>query len=228
MYIEIENLSKKLNGVSVLENVSVRFEQGKVYGLKGPNGSGKTMLMRAVCGLIIPSKGHVDINGKILGKNISFPESIGILIENPGFISNYSGYKNLEILASIRNKIHAETIREILTRVGLDEADKKKYRKYSLGMKQKLGIAAAIMEDPEILLLDEPLNALDDTGVDTVRKIIRQARENGKIILLTCHDYLELQALSDEIFIMEKGKIIDHIIPDENLSEGGKYTHDEA
>lgn len=228
MYIEIENLSKKINGASVLENISVRFEQGMVYGLKGPNGSGKTMLMRAICGLITPSAGHVSLNGEILGKDISFPESIGILIENPGFISNYSGFKNLEILASIQNKIGAEAIQGILTLVGLDSADKKKYRKYSLGMKQKLGIAAAVMENPDILLLDEPLNALDDKGVDTVRRIIRQARENGKIIILTCHDYSELQALSDEIFVMEKGRITDHIIPSENAEEDGKYIHAEA
>ena len=228
MYIEIENLSKKINGVSVLENISVRFEQGKVYGLKGSNGSGKTMLMRAVCGLIVPSGGHVNINGEILGKDISFPGSIGILIENPGFISNYSGYKNLEILASIKNKIGNETIKETLTLVGLDCEDKKKYRKYSLGMKQKLGIVAAIMESPDILLLDEPLNALDDKGVATVHKIIEQARENGKIIILACHDFRELQALSDEIFVMDKGKITDHVVTGEISEEDGKYIHVEA
>jgi len=211
MYIEVENLTKVISKNTVLNNINIKMEQGKIYGLKGKNGSGKTMLMRAICGLIIPTEGKVIIDGKVLGKDISFPESIGALIESPGFISNYSGYKNLKILAEIQGKIGEEKIKQTISLVGLDPEDKKKFKKYSLGMKQKLGIAAAIMEEPKIIILDEPTNALDETSIKNLGEILRDLRDRGALIVISCHDSEELNYLSDEIFFIENGEIKKHI-----------------
>ncbi len=208
MYVELRNVTKKIKKVKVLDNISCRFESGKIYGLKGKNGSGKTMLMRAVSGLIKIREGEIEIDGKILGKDISFPESIGILIENPSFIDSYTGFKNLKVLASIRNRISDEQIREVLAEVGLEPDDKRTYRKYSLGMKQRLGIAAAVMENPDIIILDEPINALDESGALLVRKILEKHKERGAIIILACHDTEELNYLSDVIYTISDGKII--------------------
>ena len=184
--------------------------------LIGPPGSGKTMLMRAISGLIIPNSGTINIDGEILGKDISFPRSIGILIENPSFLGNYTGYKNLEMLASIQNRIGEDEIRETLAEVGLDPDDKRTYRKYSLGMKQRLGIAAAIMEKPDIVILDEPINALDESGALKVREILWKLRDNGSIIILACHDAEELNLLSDEIYHIAEGKITGHEVAEHN------------
>lgn len=218
MYIEIKNLTKQIKKATVLDDVNLRLEEGKIYGLKGKNGSGKTMLMRALCGLILPTKGTVDINGEILGKDISFPKSIGALIENPAFIPGFTGFKNLQLLASIQDKIKDRQIEEALSTVGLDPKDNRKYRKYSLGMKQRLGIAAAIMEKPDIVVLDEPINALDEKGVVLVRGILRDARERGALVLIACHDKEELEALSDEIYTMENGKIVNHMVVNHEAS----------
>lgn len=207
MKIEVENYTKIIKGVTILDNVTIAFESGRCYGLKGKNGSGKTMLMRAICGLIHPTKGHVSINGEILGKDISFPRSIGVLIENPAFISNYTGLKNLELLASIKNEVGTEEIRNTITAVGLEPDDKRKYRKYSLGMKQKLGIAAAFMESPDIIILDEPINAIDESGVGKVKGLIAEAKERGAVIITACHDAEELEELSDEIICISEGRI---------------------
>ena len=207
MKIEVENYTKIIKGVTILDNVSITFESGKCYGLKGKNGSGKTMLMRAVCGLIHPTKGHVSINGEILGKDISFPRSVGVLIENPAFIANYTGLKNLELLASIKNEVGTEEIRKTIEAVGLEPDDKRKYRKYSLGMKQKLGIAAAFMEKPDIIILDEPINAIDENGVKKVKGLIAEAKDRGAIIITACHDAEELEELSDEIICIAEGRI---------------------
>ena len=214
MYIDIKNLSKVIKGAVVLDDISVSFKEGVVYGLSGKNGSGKTMLMRAVCGLIRPTQGVIDINGKMLGKDMSFPESCGVLIEYPSFISKYTGFKNLKLLASIQDKINDGEIKNILTAVGLEPDDKRTYRKYSLGMKQRLGIACALMEEPELILLDEPINALDQGGVLLIRSLLFKAKERGAIIIVACHDKEELELLSDEIYTMYDGKIIDHIILD--------------
>ncbi len=208
MRIDIENLTKTIHGVTVLDNISVYFEQGKIYGLSGKNGSGKTMLMRSICGLIKPTSGRILIDGKILGKDFSFPASIGVLIENPSFISKYTGFKNLKMLASIQNKITDDDITDILNAVGLDPSDKRTYRKYSLGMKQRLGIACALMEKPDIILLDEPLNALDESGIPLVKNLLEQAKKRGAVIIISCHDKENLALLSDEILIMSEGKII--------------------
>lgn len=170
------------------------------------------MLMRAISGLIKPSTGTISIDEKVLGKDFSFPPSIGVLIENPAFIDEYSAFKNLKILASINNKIGDDEITEVLSEVGLDPNDKKKYRKFSLGMKQKLGIANAVMEKPDIVLLDEPINAIDINGVESVRKIISKLKSDGSIIIVACHDKDELESLSDEIYTIFEGEIVGHRI----------------
>ncbi|MFQ7574076.1 MAG: ATP-binding cassette domain-containing protein [Lachnospira sp.] len=207
MYIKLENVSKKIKKATILDNISLTMEGGHVYGLKGKNGSGKTMLMRAICGLI-NTEGTVDINGKVLGKDISFPESIGVLIENPAFVSNYTGFKNLKVLASIQNRIGESEIKNALEQVGLDPDDKRTFRKYSLGMKQKLGIAAAFMENPEIIILDEPINALDEAGARQVHEILEEHKKRGAIIIIACHDKEELEMLSDEIIEISEGRIV--------------------
>lgn len=206
MYIELKNVTKKIRGAKVLDNISLRMESGKVYGLKGKNGSGKTMLMRAICGLI-STDGTIDINGEILGRDISFPRSVGVLIENPSFISGYTGKKNLEVLASIKNQISEPDIERALEQVGLEPQDKRTYRKYSLGMKQRLGIAAAIMEKPDIVILDEPINALDESGARQIRTILKEQKERGAICIIACHDSEELAFLSDEIINISEGRI---------------------
>lgn len=210
MKIKITHLSKQIKKAVILDDVNMELESGRIYGLKGKNGSGKTMLMRAICGLITPTNGTVEIDGKILGKDISFPESIGVLIENPSFISNYTGMKNLQVLASIQKRIGDEEIRNTLELVGLDPDDKRTFKKYSLGMKQRLGIAEAIMERPDIVILDEPINALDETGAAMIREILHNLRNEGKLIILACHDTEELNFLADEIYEIAEGKIIGH------------------
>ena len=208
MYIKITDVNKTIKKAPILMDINLEFTGGKVYGLRGKNGSGKTMLMRAICGLITPDSGIIDINGKILGKDISFPESIGVLIENPAFIGNYTGFKNLKVLASIQNRIGDEQIRKALEDIGLDPDDKRTYRKYSLGMKQKLGIAAAVMENPDIIILDEPINALDDVSVEKVHDILEEQKKRGAVIIIACHDKEELDQLSDEIIEISDGRII--------------------
>ena len=208
MYIKITDVNKTIKEAPLLRDINLEFTGGKVYGLRGKNGSGKTMLMRAICGLITPDSGIIDINGKILGKDISFPESIGVLIENPAFIGNYTGFKNLKVLASIQNRIGDEQIRKALEDIGLDPDDKRTYRKYSLGMKQKLGIAAAVMESPDIIILDEPINALDDVSVEKVHDILEEQKKRGAVIIIACHDKEELDQLSDEIIEISDGRII--------------------
>lgn len=205
--IELVHVSKTIRGAEIIKDVSLCFESGCIIGIKGINGSGKTMMMRLIAGLIKPTAGEVIIDGQTLGKDIEFPKSMGILIENPAFIDYYSGFENLKLLASIKNKIDDEKIKCILQKVGLDSDDKKKYRKYSLGMKQRLGIAAAIMESPDIILLDEPTNALDAEGIECVKKLILDEKNNGKTIIISCHDQEILEYLSDKIYRIENGKI---------------------
>ncbi len=206
-YIELSNVSKKIGHNIVLNNINIRMESGTIYGLKGKNGAGKTMLMRAICGLII-TDGMVNVNGEIIGKDISFPRSIGVLIENPAFINGYTGIKNLKSLALIQNIIGDEQIIDSMHCVGLNPYDKRVYGKYSLGMKQKLGIAAAIMESPDIIILDEPFNALDTAGVSQVKDLICQHKERGAIIIISSHDAEELESLSDVVAEMRDGTII--------------------
>lgn len=209
--IVVNEVSKSIYGVPIINSVSMTLVSGNVYGFQGINGSGKTMLMRLICGLIYPTKGEIVIDGKRLGKEITFPQSVGLLLENPAFLDSYTGFENLEMLASIKNIITREEIHEAITSVGLDPLDKRKYKKFSLGMKQRLGIAAAIMEKPDILILDEPTNSLDSSGVFLVKTIIAKERERGAIIILVCHDLPVLQDVSDEIFLLEQGKITEHL-----------------
>ena len=205
--IELKEVVKDIKGKRIIDHVTLHLESGKITGLKGVNGSGKTMLMRLISGLITPTSGSITINGKQLGKDITFPESVGILIENPAFLDTYSGFDNLKMLASIQNRIGEEEIRSILAKVGLDPQDKKKYRKYSLGMKQRLGIAAAVMENPDIIILDEPTNALDSDGVEMLKEILHEHRERGALLLISCHDLATLKELTDEMYLMESGAL---------------------
>ena len=209
--IVVNEVSKSIYGVPIINSISMKLVSGNVYGFQGINGSGKTMLMRLICGLIYPTKGEIIIDGKRLGKEITFPQSVGLLLENPAFLESYTGDENLEMLASIKNIITREEIHEAITSVGLDPLDKRKYKKFSLGMKQRLGIAAAIMEKPDILILDEPTNSLDSSGVSLVKTIIAKERERGAIIILACHDLPVLQDVSDEIFLLGQGKITEHL-----------------
>lgn len=208
MVIKLTNVSKVIKKAKVLDNVNLELTSGKVYGLKGKNGSGKTMLMRVICGLISATEGTVEIDGKILGKDMTFPDSVGVLIENPAFIGNYTGFKNLKVLASIQNRVDDEHIREVIRQVGLDPDDKRTYRKYSLGMKQKLGIAA-YMENPDLIILDEPINALDEAGAKQVHEILEEQKKRGALIIIACHDKEELEMLSDEIIEISEGRIIE-------------------
>jgi ABC-2 type transport system ATP-binding protein len=205
--IELNNVSKRIRGQAVIREVSVSMASGKIYGFQGINGSGKTMLMRLISGLIFPTEGSIEIDGKLLGKDISFPDSIGLLLENPAFLNSYSGFTNLKMLASIQNKVDDGQIRDAISAVGLDPADKKHYRKYSLGMKQRLGIAAAIVESPDIVIMDEPTNSLDTDGVELVKTILTGQRARGALVIISCHDLSILQAMSDEIFLLEAGRV---------------------
>lgn len=209
MKIEVRNYTKTIKGSTVLDNISITFESGKIYGLKGKNGSGKTMLMRAISGLIKPSSGEVVIENEVLGRDISFPRSIGVLIENPAFLANETGFSNLRMLADLGEGVRNKDIESTLLELGLDPKERKSYKKYSLGMKQKLGIAAAVMEHPDIIILDEPINALDQDSVEVVKRIIIRERDRGAVIILACHDTEELEYLSDEIVCIQDGKIID-------------------
>ena len=212
MSIEFKNISKKLGNNVVINDVNIEIKKGIVTGLKGINGSGKTMMMRLIAGLIYATKGEVVIDGKVLGKDISFPPSIGLMLENPAFLPGYNGFDNLKMLASIKGEIKDEKIDEVLETVGLAAIDKK-YRKYSLGMKQRLGIAAAIMEEPDIILLDEPTNSLDASGQEMVREIVAREKERGATVILSCHDSALLESMCDEIFNIEVGEITAHYVP---------------
>lgn len=207
MRIEINQLTKKIKGNEVLKNISLQLEGGKIYGVQGKNGCGKTMLMRTIAGLILPTEGEVIINGKKLHKDISVPESIGILIENPSFLGEYSGFENLKMLASLNLKLSDEEINDLLDWVGLSEQKNKKFGKYSLGMKQRLGVAAAIMGNPEIILLDEPINAIDGEGVEQMRQVILGMKDEERVILVACHDKEEMEMLADEIIVMVEGEV---------------------
>jgi ABC-2 type transport system ATP-binding protein len=208
MQIEVCDYTKIIHGVTILDHIQYTFKSGVCYGLKGKNGSGKTMLMRAICGLINPTAGYVTIDGKRLGKDISFPENVGLLLENPAFPGNYTALKNLELLASIQKRVSREEICETIRQVGLDPLDKRKYRKYSLGMKQKLGIAAAFMENAPLIILDEPINAIDAEGVELVKKMIKEAKDRGAILITACHDAEELNQISDVIVEISEGRIL--------------------
>lgn len=209
MKIEIKNVTKIIKKTKVIDSVSLKFEGGKIYGLSGKNGCGKTMLMRLISGLIYPTTGEIIINDKIFGRDCSFPESIGLLIENPAFLTDYTAYENLKMLnGMVGKKLSKEEILDVIESVGLDPKDKRKYYKFSLGMKQRLGIAAAIMGKPEVILLDEPINAIDVDGVSEIRNLIRDLRDEDRVIVIACHDKEEMEYMADEIIYMKDGKIV--------------------
>lgn len=209
MKIEIRNVTKVIKKTKVIDNVDITFEGGKIYGLSGKNGCGKTMLMRLISGLIYPTEGEVVIDGKILGKDCSFPKSIGLLIENPAFLEEYTAYENLRMLNGVGgNRLDKEEILSLIKSVGLDPHDSRKYYKFSLGMRQRLGIAAAIMGKPDVILLDEPINAIDEDGVSEIRDLIRSLSDEDRIIIIACHDKEEMEYMADEIIYMKDGKIV--------------------
>ncbi len=206
MELIVRNVSKTIKGNKVLDNISLELQSGKIYGFVGRNGSGKTMLFRALSGLMRVDEGEVILDGKILHKDIQVLPSLGIVIENAGLYPEFTGLKNLQLLAGINKKIKTEDIKVAIERVGLEPMDKRTFRKYSLGMKQRLVIAQAIMEKPDIIMLDEPTNALDESGVALVRSIIAEEKGRGAIILLASHNKEDIQLLADQVHHMEHGK----------------------
>ena len=205
--IEVNNVRLTLQKNEILKDLSVNFERGKIHGLIGRNGSGKTMLMKCICGFVKPTAGVILVDGKRIGKDCDFPKNTGIIIETPGFIPYYSGYKNLKLLADLRGKISKDDIRKTMEQVGLNPDLKRHVRKYSLGMRQRLGLAQAIMENPDLLILDEPMNGLDKDGVADMRRYLLELKEQGKTILIASHNSEDISALCDTVCEMEKGVI---------------------
>lgn len=203
--ISVQQVSKSFGEAEVLHEVSHDFERGKIHGIVGNNGSGKTVLMKCICGFLLPTKGRILVYDKQVGRDMDFPEDAGIIIETPGFLPNLTGMKNLELLASLRRRIEREAIRQAIIRVGLDPDMKKPVGKYSLGMRQRLGIAQAIMENPSLLILDEPLNGLDKVAVVQMRSLIRELREQGKTIILASHNQQDIEELCDTVCEMDAG-----------------------
>ena len=203
--IQVKNLSKDFGQDRVLKYVNRDFESGKIHGIVGNNGSGKTVLMKCICGFLLPTEGTVIVNGRRVGKDVDFPLDLGVIIETPGFLPGVTGVKNLEILASLNKKIGLSEIADAIRRVGLDPHMKKPVGKYSLGMRQRLGIAQAIMEDPSLLILDEPLNGLDKHGVAEMRKLIKGLKDEGKTILLASHNQGDIDELCDTVCEMDAG-----------------------
>lgn len=203
--IIVDHVSLEIKNVKLLKDIQLTLHSGNVYGLRGRNGSGKTVLMKCICGFMKPTQGTISVNGKLIHKDMDFLPSAGIMIEEPGFFPNYSGFKNLKILAGIQNRITDKEIRKTMELVGLDPSIKKAVGKYSLGMRQRLGIAQAMMEQPDILVLDEPTNGLDEDGVEWFRQFILKQKESGKLILIASHSKEDIELLSDEVYYMEKG-----------------------
>lgn len=203
--IKIENLHKSFGNEEILHGIDRVFETGKIHGIVGNNGSGKTVMMKCICGFLIPDEGHVWVQQKEVGREIDFPKDMGIIIETPGFLPGVTGLKNLKLLASLRGLADEAKIRQTIERVGLDPDLKKPVSKYSLGMRQRLGIAQAIMEDPSLLILDEPFNGLDKHGVAQIRELIRELRTEGKTILLASHNQTDIDELCDTVCEMDAG-----------------------
>ena len=203
--ITIEKVCKSFEESTVLSDINIGFEKGKIHGLIGRNGSGKTVLMKCICGFIPISSGTITINGKKMNKVFDTPENMGIIIETPGFLPSYNAYKNLKYLADINGKIRKDRILESIAQVGLDPFNKKAVGKYSLGMRQRLGLAQAIMENPDILILDEPMNGLDKDGVEDMRRYLLDLKEQGKTIIIASHSAEDIDILCDTVCEMDKG-----------------------
>ncbi|AYE34039.1 ABC transporter ATP-binding protein [Clostridium septicum] len=204
--ITLNNVNKKFGDTEILKNININLEKNKIYGFEGKNGSGKTVLFKMICGFIAPSSGKILINNKQIGKDIDFPEKCGILIESPGFIDRFSAYKNLKLLADINRTISDSEIKKWMDFYDLEFNSKKKVKNFSLGMKQKLGLIQAFMEEPNILILDEPMNALDEKSVIKTRELLNSLK-NNTIILISSHNKEDIESLCDEIFLIDNGII---------------------
>ena len=203
--IEVHDLVKVFGQDTVLKGINRNFEAGKIHGVVGNNGSGKTVMFKCICGFLQPTSGKVLVNGKQIGKDVDFPEDIGLIIETPGFLPQLSGLKNLEILASLKRKINLRQIADTIRRVGLDPMSSKPVGKYSLGMRQRLGIAQAIMEEPSLMILDEPMNGLDKNGVAEMRELFKSLATDGRTILLASHNIADIEVLCDTVCEMDAG-----------------------
>ena len=203
--IEVKNVSKSFKGIPVLNDINITCRSGKIYGIIGYNGSGKTVLFKCICGFLHVDSGEISVNGRVMGKEMDMLEHTGIIIEEPGYIRNLSGYRNLEYLYRITHKKDPAVIHSIMLKVGLDPQSRKKVCHYSLGMRQRLAIAQATMEDQAILILDEPMNGLDREGVAEMRKFFLEKKERGKLILLASHNKDDIELLCDEVYEMNHG-----------------------
>lgn len=207
MKIEIRNLSKQFRGARVLDDVNLQMNSGKIYGIVGRNGSGKTMLFRCLAGLVRPSSGEILFDGKVLHRDIPTPPNMGIVIENMGLYPDFTGFANLKYLARIRNAISDEEIRAAIDRVGLDPEDRRILKKYSLGMRQRIVLAQAIMERQDVIVLDEPTNALDEEGVSLIRTILKEEAARGAVVAIASHNKEDILYLCDEVYHMSKGRL---------------------
>ncbi|MCI7759734.1 MAG: ATP-binding cassette domain-containing protein [[Eubacterium] saphenum] len=205
--IEVKNVTKKWGNNTVLNSVNLTAERSEIIGIIGHNGSGKTVLMKCICGFITPDSGEITVSGKRVGRDIDIPKNIGLIIETPGFLPNFSGFSNLWQLAKIRGKICKNDVREVMEKVGLNPHDKKHVGKYSLGMRQRLGIAQAIMENPDILILDEPMNGLYKNGVNDMRELLLRLKSDGKTMIVASHNSADIDILCDRVFEIEKGNL---------------------
>lgn len=206
--IRVDNISLQLNKRQILSHISLELSSGKIYGLVGNNGCGKTMLMKCICGFVHPTEGKIEADGKQIGKDLDYLPDAGIILETPGFIGYYSGQKNLQVLAGINHKIGKDKIQETMELVGLDPNLKLPVRKYSLGMRQRLGLAQAIMEAPSALILDEPMNGLDRKGVEEIRRLLLSLKVLDRLILIASHNAEDIQVLCDRVYSMESGRIV--------------------
>lgn len=206
-YIQLDHVSKRFGDREVLHPLTIEFERGKIHGIIGRNGSGKTVMMKLILGILLPSQGQVIVNGKRIGKEIDFPTNTGAIIENVEFLPYLNAQQNLENLAAIHRKIGKKEVEEVLKTVGLENTGKKKVGKFSLGMRQRLAIAQAIMEHPKLIVLDEPMNGLDKSGVEEMRKVFSKLRDEGTTMILASHNMEDIQCLCDEIYEMELGTL---------------------
>jgi ABC-2 type transport system ATP-binding protein len=228
MHIALKNVYKQIGTQVIFENITCEMEGGNIYGICGCNGAGKTMLLKIICGMVLPSRGSVFIDGKAIGRDIDFPPSVGMLIEDPGFINSYSGLKNLKILASIRRIIGENEIRALMEYFNLDPNNQKKVKSYSLGMKQKLGIINAFMEKPELILLDEPINALDDESAHQVMMTLRKSKSRGALIIIAYHDKEVFRSLIDQCYFINSRSLIEDRSLEDSVNGNAKWRNNES
>lgn len=208
--LKVEQVGKYFRETKVLDGISFSCLSSEIVGIVGRNGSGKTVLFKCICGLLPVSEGTIKINGRMLGKEVDIPEKMGVLIENPAFLSDFSAYDNLRVLARINREVKDDEVKEVLEKFGLDWRNKKRVGKYSMGMRQRLGLAQAVMEDPDFLILDEPMNGLDLHWLEVTRNLLMEMRANGKTILLASHNKQDIDMLCDRIIQLEEGKMVDY------------------